>query len=214
MKPFATSRYLLNAALKRVSAFRRPPVACDARSRRFVALIECALNQNARDLGAACFPAMNGDLLDLCRAHDVGVLQMPCPEIAALGMRRARKPGQRIREALDTEVGRACCAGLAGDVAARVAVWCDEGYEFLGVLGGNPMSPGCAVHHRDCDEGGVVGDGGELATELSNQAGIFMQTLQAEFRRRGLPVRFMAIRDHDPELLAADLVALRALLVA
>ena len=202
MEAIAMSENIFKSALQRVWALRRAPVVSDMRSQRFVALIECALNQNARDLGAACFPAMNGALLDLCRAHDVGVLQMPCPEIAALGMRRTRKPGQRIREALDTEAGRACCAGLARDVAARVAVWCDEGYEFVGVLGGNPASPGCAVHHQAL----------EVGAALSGESGIFMQALQDEFGRRELPVRFMAMRDHDPALLAADLAQLRALL--
>ena len=69
----------------------------DRRSRRFVAVIECILNQNARDLGAACCPAINIELLNLCHEHEVGVMQMPCPEIAALGFKRARAPGQSIR---------------------------------------------------------------------------------------------------------------------
>jgi hypothetical protein len=43
----------------------------DQRSQRLVAVIECALNQNARDAGAASYPALNKALLTLCMRYDV-----------------------------------------------------------------------------------------------------------------------------------------------
>jgi predicted secreted protein len=94
-------------ALVRKVLHQTPPVrAVDGRGRRLIAVIECVLNQNARDTDSANFPAMNWALLNLCREYDVGIVQMPCPEIACLGFDRARSPGQSIRQALDTETGR------------------------------------------------------------------------------------------------------------
>lgn len=177
--------------LKKLIKCAKPGRVPDARGRRFVAAIDCILNQNARDAGAARFPAMNFELLQLCHEHHVGILQMPCPEIAALGFKRVRPPGQSIRDALDSETGRQRCARIAKDVADRIEACLAEGDMLLAVLGGNPQSPGCAVHSGD--------DG------LLDRSGVLMMELQAEFRKRNLAATFRGIRDHDPELMAQDL---------
>ena len=165
-----------------------------------VAVIECVLNQNARDAGAAIFPAMNGALLDLCRQYDVGIVQMPCPEIACLGFERKRPPGTSIRQALDTETGRQCCAKIGAEVADRLSAYADQGYRVLAILGGNPQSPGCAVH---------VGTEGLLP-----ESGVLMQELQAELRKRGLEIPFRGLRDADAEQLKQDLDWLRGVFSA
>ena len=186
------STIFLKELIKRVTSPRQPD---DGRGRRFVAVIDCILNQNARDCGAARFPAMNFELLRLCHEHYVGVLQMPCPEIAALGFKRMRKSGQTIREALDTEAGRRSCAEIACAAADRIESYLAEGYELLAILGGNPLSPGCAVH--DCKDGLLI------------DSGIFMKALQAELRNRNREAPFKGIRDNDPALLEQDLQWLR-----
>jgi hypothetical protein len=43
-------------------------------------------------------------------------------------------------------------------------------------------------------------------------AGVFIEALQGELRRRGLAIPFRGLRDADPALLAEDLDWLRALL--
>lgn len=185
--------------LKKLLRLIKPPRLADRlqdiRSRRFVAVIDCILNQNARDCGAARFPAMNFELLKLCHEHHVGVLQMPCPEITALGFKRERKSGQTILEALDSEAGRRCCAEIASAMADRIEIYLAEGYRLLAILGGNPRSPGCAVHA--CKDG------------LRVDSGIFMRALQAELRDRNVEASFNGMRDSDPELLGQDLQWLR-----
>jgi len=171
--------------------------AADRRSGRLVAVIECILNQNARDAGAATCAAVNRDVLRLCEEHDVGILQMPCPEIAFLGLRRSRGRGESIREALDTPEGRRCCARIGVEVADRIEAYVREGYRVLAVLGGNPASPGCAVH---------PGSG-----RLEPASGVLMRELEAELGRRGIAIPFRGIRDHDPRELAEDTEWLRAL---
>ena len=167
----------------------------DARGRRLVAVIECVLNQNARDAGAANFPAMNRMLIDLCREYDVGILQMPCPEIACLGFDRARPPGTSIRQALDTETGRQCCARLSAQVADRLTSYAGEGCQVFAVLGGNSQSPGCAVHNG--------------SDALLPDSGVLMRELQIELRKRGLEIPFRGLRDANVEQLTRDLNWLR-----
>ncbi len=176
-------------SIKKLLGIHRPPT--DERSHRFVAVIECALNQNARDAGAACFPAMNFELLALCHKHDLGILQIPCPEVAALGPERKRLPGQSLRAAMDSDAGRCSCRSLAWEVSNTIETYIARGCELVAVLGGNPRSPGCAVHH---------GENG-----LSAEAGVFMQALQAELRRRQHDPAFHSMRDYDPDQLREDL---------
>ena len=173
------------------------PAPSDARGRRFVAVIECLLNQNARDDGAASAPALDCRLVQICHDHQVGILQMSCPEIHVLGFSRQRPRGQRIRDALNDGACVARCQALAQDTADRIEVYLDQGYALAAVLGGNPESPGCAVH---------LASGG-----LDERSGLLMKQIQSELRRRGHAPVFLAIRDHDPELHRLDLAAFERL---
>lgn len=187
---------LFGALRRRLGAER----AGDCRAGRFVAVIDCIVNQNVRDRGAARFPAMNFPLLTLCHEAGVGVWQMPCPEIAALGFQRQRPPGTTIRQALEGDAARQACSELAASVAERLRQQVGEGFELLAVVGGNAASPGCAVH----DAGDALAPG----------SGIFMLALQAELRRRGIEVPFQAMRDASPDLLDEDIAHFRQLLLA
>lgn len=134
---------------------------------------------------------MNFELVRLCHNAAVGIIQMPCPEIAVLGLKRQRRPGQSIRDALDTETGRGQCAVLAETMADRLTAYLDEGYELVAILGGNPRSPGCAV---------LQGENG-----LHDDSGVFIKQLHREMSQRKRHVVFGALRDHDPELIRQDL---------
>jgi predicted secreted protein len=187
---------MLRSLIRHLAPASKPERPADGRGRRIVAVIECLLNQNARDAGAASSAAMTWDLVSLCREHDVGLLQMPCPEIACLGLDRARQPDQPIRAVMLTQASRQACAKIGVDVADRIEAYVRAGYRVLAVLGGNPQSPGCAVHQ----------DGGALLPS----SGVLMLELQAELRRRRLEIPFRGMRDGDADLLAEDLHWLRS----
>ena len=163
----------------------------DNRSSRLVVVIECIMNQNARDAGAAVFPAINWPILSLCNEYNVGLLQMPCPEIGFLGYERKRQPGQSIRDALDTYEGRNCCRKISIDIVDRIEDYTDQGYQILCILGGNPKSPGCAIH---CEDRNLLPD-----------SGVFMRELQGELQKRYIEIPFKGIRDSDPEMFAQDI---------
>jgi predicted secreted protein len=172
----------------------------DQRSRKFVLVIECILNQNARVLGAAAWPAMNLELLKICEQHDAGAVQIPCPEMACLNWARPCPAGLDLLETMATDENRAGCRKVAVAMADRVEDYIANGYRPLAVLGGNPKSPGCAVHHQ--------GDG------LAANSGIFIQEFHAELRKRNLDIPFRGVRDYDPTLLAEDHAWLEALLAS
>lgn len=168
----------------------------DPRSRRLVAVIECALNQNARDAGAAGYPAVNKALLRLCMRYDVGIVQIPCPEMRFLGFGRRRAPGKTIREVLDTPAGRQCCLAISQDMVNTLRDYQNNGCRLLAILGGNPQSPGCAVHPQ-CDASDP--------SRLAEQSGVLMRILQDELRKQGIDIPFKGMRDCHPEWLDEDL---------
>ncbi|WP_051301691.1 hypothetical protein [Sedimenticola selenatireducens] len=176
--------------------FNRPKK--DLRSGRLVFLIECLLNQNARDLGAAENPAVTREVMDLLADNGIGMVQIPCPEIACLGFERRRPAGQSIRQALGAPGPANCCRKLAAATADRIKSDLDQGFEVLAILGGNEESPGCAVH--------ITGAG---ETELAARSGVFMLALAAELERRDLQIQFRRMRDANAKLLNEDINWLR-----
>ncbi|MFA5924451.1 MAG: hypothetical protein WC856_24705 [Methylococcaceae bacterium] len=56
------------------------------------------MNQNARDAEAAVFPAINWPILSLCNEYNVGLLQMPCPEIGFLDSERNGNQGNQLEK--------------------------------------------------------------------------------------------------------------------
>jgi predicted secreted protein len=189
-------RRLIDLARRLTGRPQRPPLR-DSRAGRIVAVIECVLNQNARDEGAATSPALNRDVLRLCSEHAVGIVQIPCPEMRALGLGRARPPGASIRDALNTDAGRRCCRRIRVETADQLQDYARNGCAVLAVVGGNERSPGCAVHN---------GRGGLLPS-----SGVLMRELQHELRQRGLEFPFLAMRDADASALATDIGRLAAL---
>jgi predicted secreted protein len=164
--------------------------------------IECLLNQNARDQGAARSPAVERQPVDLLLGAQIGLPQIPCPETACLGFRRNRAPGQSLRQALEAEQPAACCRRLALITARRIRTYLDQGCQVIAILGGNEQSPGCAVHTAD-------GTG----TRLTDRTGMFMRALAHERAKLGCRIPFHGVRDADPDLLEQDLRWLRQRLI-
>lgn len=181
------------------------PSPSDPRSGRLVFLIECLLNQNARDLGAATCPSVNREVLGVLLQNDVGLAQIPCPEMACLGFDRARPAGTSIRSVLDRPDAQDRCRLLARQIAERILDYRDNGVEVLAILGGNEASPGCAVHN-DGDT--------ESPSGLLPESGVFMKALAKELAQRDIVVPFRGMRDADTGLLEQDLAWLRAHLSA
>lgn len=173
--------------------FRSRPTS-DSRSGRLIFVIECLLNQNARDRGAAERPAVVREVVDLLSDADIGMVQIPCPEIACLGFDRHRQPGTTIRQSLETPSATRCCRQLAATAADKMQCYVDQGIEILAIVGGNEESPGCAVHTSAPGQ-----------TRLTEKSGVFMRELAQELARRDLQIEFHGMRDADLGKLNDDL---------
>jgi predicted secreted protein len=181
--------------------FKKPPT--DERSKTIVAMIHCLLNQNSRDFGAARFPAANTEVIDILIKNNVGMFQLPCPEMVCLGLKRRRPNGVRIREVLDTEECRRCCRQLSVGVVDQVAEFLKFGYRIPVVLGGDVESPGCAVHpqHRPGEP-----------QKLNERSGVFLKALWEELKRREIRIPFIGLRESVPKTYRADIACLKTII--
>ena len=93
----------------------------DGRSKKVIFLAHCLLNQNAISDGTAVYPAAFRELIQLLLDREVGIVQMPCPELCCLGLDR-------------------------GDdqVVDQIQEYQKHCFQVLGIVGAN-RSPNCGV---------------------------------------------------------------------
>jgi len=165
----------------------------DGRGRRVVFIAHCLLNQNSISDGTAVRPAGFKELIDFFLDAGVGVVQMPCPEFACLGLDRGNVHGAdspvvventRIRAELKKAVPNEKLDGLVRDVLRQITEYHKYGFEIVGIIGAN-RSPTCGVEttsDRDMEIAGM---------------GVFMEKLSDELMKRGLSVPMMGIKADD-----------------
>lgn len=166
--------------LKRMGVARFDPRDC--RSRLILFVPHCVLNQNARAAGAAERPASVTELVSGLIDRDIGIVQMPCPELLLLGLDRG---DSRIREDLSSEPSRGKLIKMAGDIIYQIRQYQKSGIQVLGILGKNG-SPTCGVE-QTWHEGVVPG------------SGIFIEVLREEMNRRQIHLGITGCRDNEPE---------------
>ncbi len=154
----------------------------DFRSKKIVYLAHCLLNQNAKVRGLAGYPGAFEPLARILLKSGVGLVQLPCPEMACLGPKRPL--GTDTVEQYDTKRYRAVCRKLARAAARELKAYQKAGYNVLGVLGVEG-SPSCSV-----------GKAPRLVRgkrRLVKGRGLFMEALTRELARNGLNAPFMGV---------------------
>ena len=72
----------------------------DGRSKRIIFIAHCMLNQNSISDGTADFPSLNKEILNFLIEKDIGIIQMPCPELCCLGLDRGNILEQKVKSLL------------------------------------------------------------------------------------------------------------------
>ena len=164
---------------------QRMSFEADGRSRTLVFVAHCVLNQNARDAGTADFPAMMKPLVDELATRNIGVIQLPCPELMVLGLGRARdsSPLQTIRERLETTESHARLDYLVEQVVYQIREYQAQGFRIVGILGKNG-SPTCGVQTTSH----MIGS--------PDSEGVFIRLLKQRLESEGLDICIKGIDDH------------------
>jgi predicted secreted protein len=112
----------------------------DKRSGRVAIVAHCILNQNSRVPGLAERSSIITEIVEFLENNDIGIIQMPCPELAYAGVSRR---GQ-TKELYDNPVFRRNCKKIAEEIVDQIQEYsrCQIKTELIiGVEG----SPSCGV---------------------------------------------------------------------
>ena len=158
----------------------------DERGGKLVVVAHCILNQNARVLSLADYPAVIDEVVDVFRKHDIGLVQLPCPELTYAGAQRPTK----TKEEYDTPKYRKHCRQIVLSVAKQLEEFAENNVRIVALLGVEG-SPSCGI-----------GDS-------ADKTGILIEALASELEKRRLKVPMHAI---NPSRIADDVKWLRNIL--
>ena len=173
----------------------------DIRSKKIIFLANCILNMNTRMHRCAnFFSAANKPILQFCLDHELGMAQMPCPELMVTGLGRDRDEPEveYLRTALEMPVSREGIRRLAEQVVFEMKEYRFQGFEMIAVLG-NDGSPSCGVERTAFPDS---------ESRFGPGRGVFIQELQALMKEAGIEVPFKGIDDDKAEEAVAWLAEL------
>ncbi len=165
----------------------------DKRSGKIILVAHCILNQNSRVFGLARFPGMINEIINVLKERNVGILQMPCPELLFAGLNR----WSRTKEQYDTPIFRRYCRKLAITLVDQIEEYLKNEIKILAILGIDG-SPTCGVN--ETSKGFKGGDLEKISIpEVTHVKGlgIFMEELQRELKKRSLNIYFFGIKDKN-----------------
>jgi predicted secreted protein len=166
----------------------------DLRSRKVIFLAHCQVNMNARMHRCAnVFPASSGPVVRCCLEHELGIVQMPCPELMVTGLGRDRdEPEQEfLRQALEMPESRRRIRELAAQVVFQMTEYRFQDFSLIGVLG-SENSPSCGVTRT-----------ADLANRFVPGQGVFIRELRSLMQKQGLDLPFKGVEDEKAEEAAA-----------
>lgn len=165
----------------------------DGRSRRVVFVAHCVLNQNARHYHCAAFPALMKPLVAAMGERAVGMVQLPCPELMALGLGRDRNlpPADSIRDGLELGESQTRLHRLIDQVIYQIKEYQWQGFQVAGILGID-TSPSCGVKETNYPKTGR-GPG----------EGVFIRLLRQRLQAEKLDIGIKGIDDlHQEDAIA------------
>lgn len=116
----------------------------DKRSKKIVLVSHCLLNMNAKYEGTAKYADAVPALMELFRKHNLGIEQMPCPELGMFDVNRS----PATKEVYDTPDYRKVCTSYANFVAKLVEKYRKANYKVLAVIGiAGSTSCGAVITH-------------------------------------------------------------------
>ncbi len=164
----------------------------DRRSHKIILVAHCLLNQNSIVEGLARKPAMVKELVDLLYEEDIGIIQLPCPELLHSGLRR----WWQVREQYDNPGFKRLSKHLIEVIIDYLLEYKRNSFKIVGIIGVSG-SPSCGIHYTSSSES-WLGDPRE-ASELKRVGGkgVFMKLLLEEAEKHGIDIPLLLEYDYN-----------------
>lgn len=183
------------AALLDLGNNREETMFNDARSKSVIFVAHCILNQNSISDGTACFPGCIAEILELLSSAEVGIVQMPCPEMLCLGLDRGNVDGgsapvleenTRIGNMLNEAPSPQKIQHMVQQIVFQISEYRKHHLDIKGIVGIN-RSPSCGVETTSKDSHEVPGEG------------VFIEALRHELDEQDLSVDIVGIKGFEME---------------
>ncbi len=162
----------------------------DIRSKRVMFVAHCVLNQNSISDGTADYPSAHVDVIRTLLDAQVGIVQMPCPELCCLGLDRGNIYGAespvvventRIRKEIQKAPASARLNALVDQVMLQIEEYHKYGFTILGIVGIN-RSPCCGVDTTSDHDKEIKGQG------------VFIAAIQEALAAKDLSIPVLGIK--------------------
>jgi len=159
----------------------------DKRSKKIIVLAHCLLNQNSISDGTADMPGQFTDVVNLLMANDIGIIQLPCPEVACLGLDRQDKHGAnrdllaentRIRNLLEKQKNMEILRKRAEEIVFQLEEYSRYGFKIYGIIGVN-RSPSCGIETTT------------INGEENPGHGVFMELIESALQKEGIYIKMI-----------------------
>jgi predicted secreted protein len=168
------------------------------RSKKILVLCHCLLNANAKIFPLAVCGGVYQTVVKPYIDDDVGLVQLPCPEVGYLGMNR----WGMTREQYDHLHFRAYCRQILQPTMYQLRAYVDAGYQLLGVIGMDG-SPNCGIS-RTCTgfSGGEICSQVDIARQkelLKTVAGrgVFIGILEQMLEEQNISLPYLAVAEES-----------------
>ncbi len=167
----------------------------DKRSKKIILVAHCLLNQNSISDNTADFPSQFEEAVTLLMSYQVGIIQLPCPELACLGLDRKDKAGgkreilkenSRIRNLMQKEENITILKSMAREQVKQIEDYKKHAFGVVGLIGMN-RSPSCGIDTTSKDGKEMKGKG------------IFMEILENEFKRKNIEIKMIGVETSSIE---------------
>ncbi|MBI5606461.1 MAG: DUF523 domain-containing protein [Deltaproteobacteria bacterium] len=165
----------------------------DNRSKKIIILAHCLLNQNSISDGTADCPSQFREIIDLIMKNQIGILQLPCPEVMCLGLDRGDRQGgkrqvleenTRIGNLMSEMVNQKLLRVKAEEVATLIQDYRSYGFRVIGVVGIN-RSPSCGIETTTKDNAEEKGKG------------VFMGLISEAFAKRAQNIMMIGVKTSE-----------------
>jgi predicted secreted protein len=164
------------------------------RNRKVILLSHCILNCNSKVEGCSVYKGAMGEIIKAIVDSGIGILQLPCPELTAYGVKR----WGHVKDQFDTPYYRRHCRNLFVPYLEQLQDYINNGYKIVGLLGIDG-SPSCGINKTCTGKwGGEFSGNPDMASilkavEMAAARGVFIEELESLLMSNNISMPFMGI---------------------